>query len=193
MIIGKKQIKFKDVIKKDLSRYTHDTGLKSCIRNLFINQGFRYIYIYRKVNWHKLNNNKLKIRIYRALLILFRIVDKYEIPDRATIGYGFYINHSGPIVINPNTIIGKNVNVHNGVTIGQQNRGKNIGSPIIGDNVWIGANAIIVGKVNIGNNVLIAPGSYVNFDVPNDSIVIGNPGVIKHCKYATESYIQNPI
>lgn len=68
-----------------------------------------------------------------------------------------------------------------------------MGSPIIGDNVWIGANSIIVGKINIGNNVLIAPGAYINFDVPNNSIVIGNPGVIKYCENTTESYIQNAI
>ena len=52
-----------------------------------------------------------------------------------------------------------------------------------------GANAVIVGKINIGNNVLIAPNSYVNFDVPDNSIVIGNPGKIIHKDNATEGYI----
>ena len=43
----------------------------------------------------------------------------------------------------------------------------------------MGANSIVVGGVRIGNNVLIAPGAFVNFDVPDNSVVIGNPGVIK--------------
>ena len=56
-----------------------------------------------------------------------------------------------------------------------------------------GANAIIVGNINIGNNVLIAPGAYVNFDVPDGSIVIGNPGLIRRSQGATLNYINNTI
>ncbi|MGQ7199562.1 hypothetical protein ACUOA9_41025, partial [Escherichia sp. HC-TM1] len=59
------------------------------------------------------------------------------------------------------------------------------------DKVWIGPSAIIVGKIKIGSNVLIAPGAYVNFDVPNNSIVVGNPGKIIYSENATEGYIQN--
>lgn len=56
--------------------------------------------------------------------------------------------------------------------------GRNKGVPHIGDNVIINANAVVVGGVKIGNNVLVAPNAFVNFDVPDDSIVIGNPGRI---------------
>ena len=77
--------------------------------------------------------------------------------------------------------------------IGQENRGKRKGTPIIGNEVWIGANAVIVGKINIGNNVLIAPLSYVNFDIPSNSIVIGNPAKIIPRENATEGYIENAI
>ena len=62
-----------------------------------------------------------------------------------------------------------------------------------GDKVWIGVNATIVGKVNIGNNVLIAPNSYVNCDIPSDSVVFGNPCIIKHNPNATYGYIINTI
>lgn len=51
------------------------------------------------------------------------------------------------------------------------------------------SNSAKIGKVNIGNNVLIAPGSFINFDVPSNSIVIGNPGMIKQCDTATNGYI----
>lgn len=63
------------------------------------------------------------------------------------------------------------------------------GGSQIGNCVWIGPNAVIVGKIKIGNNVLIAANSYVNFDVPDNSIVIGNPGKIIHRENATEGYI----
>ena len=71
--------------------------------------------------------------------------------------------------------IGEWCNIHKGVTIGQQNRGDLKGVPKIGNKVWIGVNATIVGKIEIGDDVLIAPNSFVNCDVPSHSIVIGNP------------------
>lgn len=67
------------------------------------------------------------------------------------------------------------------------------GTPVIGNEVWIGINAAIVGKVTIGDDVLIAPNSYVNCDVPSHSIVFGNPCTIKHRENATEGYINRKV
>ena len=67
------------------------------------------------------------------------------------------------------------------------------GTPVIGNEVWIGINATIVGKVTIGDDVLIAPNSYVNCDVPSHSIVFGNPCIIKHRENATEGYINRKV
>ena len=61
------------------------------------------------------------------------------------------------------------------MVIGQTNRGKNKGVPTIGNEVWIGINAAIVGGITIGDDVLIAPNSFVNVDVPSHSVVFGNP------------------
>lgn len=77
--------------------------------------------------------------------------------------------------------------------IGQTNRGGRQGTPVIGNEVWIGINAAIVGKVTIGDDVLIAPNSYVNCDVPSHSIVFGNPCIIKHRENATEGYINRKV
>lgn len=60
---------------------------------------------------------------------------------------------------------------------------------LFGNRVWIGVNATIVGNIKIGNNVLIAPNSYINCDIPDNSVVFGNPCVIKHDENATDSYI----
>ena len=64
---------------------------------------------------------------------------------------------------------------------------------VIGNNVWIGINATIVGNITIGNDVLIAPNTLVNFDVPDHSIVVGCPGIIKSVSNATEGYINNVV
>lgn len=63
------------------------------------------------------------------------------------------------------------------------------GAPVIGNEVWIGINAAIVGKVTIGDDVLIAPNSYVNCDAHSHSIVFGNPCIIKHRENATDRRI----
>lgn len=103
------------------------------------------------------------------------------------------MGHPYCITINPNATIGQNCNIHKGVTIGQENRGKREGVPRISDEVWIGINATIVGAVHIGTDVLIAPNTYVNCDIPDHSVVFGNPCIIKHRENATEGYIDNKI
>lgn len=103
----------------------------------------------------------------------------------------FIYRHAYCITINVNAQMGRNCNIHKGVTIGQENRGTREGCPTIGDEVWIGINATIVGNVKIGNDVLIAPNTYVNCDIPDHSVVFGNPCIIKHKDNATEGYINN--
>ncbi len=80
---------------------------------------------------------------------------------------------------------GENFNISNGVTIGNSG-GKKSGTPIIGDCVSIQANAVVVGGIKIGSNVLIAPNSFVNFDVPDNSIVIGTKSQIIHKENPTK-------
>lgn len=134
--------------------------------------------------------------IYPLIWFIYhRMQVKYgvDIPARTKIGPGFKIEHLYGIVLNPDVVIGKNCNIYNGTTIGKEKRGKRIGCPQIGDEVWIGANAVIVGKISIGNDVLIAPGAYVNFDVPSHSIGLGNPAKVIERADATTEYIKNKI
>ena len=117
-----------------------------------------------------------------------------DMPQSAVFGRpggGIYIGHAYNITINPNAKIGRNCNIHKGVVIGQVNRGKHKGYPTIGDRVWIGINSAIVGKVTIGDDVLIAPNSFVNVDIPSHSVVFGNPCIIKHRDWATDGYVNN--
>lgn len=110
----------------------------------------------------------------------------FELNDRATIGKNFKVWHRGHgSVIHPNSIIGNNVSIRQNTTIGSSKIGT-IGShdaPIIGDNVHIGANCCIIGKVIIGNNSIIGAGSVVTKDIPANCIAVGNPcRIIKNIK-----------
>ena len=130
---------------------------------------------------------------YKFLFIRNREKKCIDMAVENQIGAGVYFGHPSGITINTHAVIGNNCNIGKGVTIGRENRGKRKGAPVIGDEVWIGINAVIVGNIHIGNDVLIAPNAYVNFDVPDHSIVIGKPAMIKHCDYATEGYINNKV
>lgn len=175
-------------IKMDLLRYGEDTSIKKLISTLIKKSAFRFIYVFRKCQYH-INRNKIRFIIYKFFLIRYKSKYGYQIPIDVRIGKGMLIDHLGSVIINKDVIIGDLITINSSVTIGQTNRGLKKGSPTIGNKVWIGANAVIVGKIVIGNNVLIAPNSYVNTDVPDNSVVIGNPAKIIHKENATEGYI----
>ena len=173
-------------IKADLFRYTGKTG--TFWQGMKI-PGFRYMYFFRKTS----ASSKYSPAgiFYRIMLKRYMYKFGFQIPAGTKIGEGFYIGHFGTIVIRSKAIIGKNCNIAHGVTIGQANRGKLKGYPTIGDEVWIVTGSVIVGNINIGSDVLIAPNAYVNFDVPDHSIVLGNPAKIIARENATDGYINN--
>ena len=163
-------------IKKDLFRYEGKNSDRILVqlRYLFFVPGFQYIYFLRKTQ----NARWIVARaFYSALLKLKSYRFGIQIPSQTKIGEGLRILHWGHVVVNPNAVIGKNFNISQGCLIGMA-EGKKKGVPVIGDNVVMNANSMIIGGVKIGDNVLIAPGAFVNFDVPDNSIVIGNPGKI---------------
>ena len=177
------------VFKKDLYRYYGDAG-EPFLKRVFRPLELKYIALFRKANMCRFKPLKL---FYMLKLMYFSRRTQIQIPARTSIGDGLYIGHLGPVIINPDAKIGKNVNIATGVTIGMENRGIRKGAPVISDNCWIGTNAVIVGNIKIGSDVLIAPLTYVNFDVPDHSIVIGNPGKIIPKENATADYVCNRI
>lgn len=126
---------------------------------------------------------------YLIIFLILRKINHVELPADLNVGPGLFFGHPYCITINPDAIIGNHVNIHKGVTIGIENRGERKGVPTIGNYVWIGVNATVVGKITIGDDVLIAPNSFVNCDVPAHSIVIGSPCIIKNREHATEGYM----
>ena len=180
------------IIKDDLYRYigNESNSIVKQIRYILFTPGFQYIYFFRHV---QLSQNIFSRFFWNTCLKLCSFKFGIQIPAETNISKGFRIVHFGSIVINPETKIGKNFNISQGCLIGNSS-GKKQGTPVIGDNVCMNANSIIVGKVIIGNNVLIAPGSFINFDVPDNSIVIGNPGkIIQRNESPTTKYIVYPV
>ena len=157
-----------------------------------INGGFiiNFLFHLRRARGTK---NPILRTFSKLILVLYRHIYGLEISYKTKIGKGFFLGHPYGITINPEAIIGDNCNIHKGVVIGRENRGSRKGAPIIGNCVWIGINSAIVGNVKIGNNVLIAPCTYINCDIPNNSIVFGNPCIIKHNDNATEGYINRIV
>ncbi|AYO58573.1 serine acetyltransferase [Chryseobacterium sp. 6424] len=179
------------IIQKDFYRESGKMLSATHIWAKCINPNLHFIYLLRKCQRHP--KKSLLGMFWRVVLRHYQIKYGFQIYPETQIGEGFYLGHWGAVVINPKAVIGKNCNIAQGVTIAQANRGKNEGVPTIGNEVWIGPNAVLVGNIKIGNNVLIAPNAYINFDVPSNSVVIGNPGVITSNENATAGYINHKI
>ena len=172
---------------KDKKRYS-DGKRVSTFALFRRNPCFRFIFLFRVCAFTK------RFSLVGVVArIWFKHVQRrfgFQIPHTTKIGGGLFFSHYGGIVVNPKTVIGENCNIAQGVTIGQINTGEKAGCPVIGNQVWIGPNAVVVGKITIGDDVLIAPLSYVNFDVAQGSVVMGNPAKIVSDK-GSFGYINN--
>lgn len=150
---------------------------------IFLTQGFWAVFQYRIAHFVY---KKLRVPVLWQLLRfvcllwqkLIEIVTGISIPASTSIGHSFYIGHFGGIFINADAIIGSNCNIAQGVTIGISGQGEKRGVPIVGDNVFIGANAVLVGKIKVGNNAVIGACSMVNGSLEEDVIVLGVPAVV---------------
>lgn len=174
---------------KDLYRYYGEKG-ESFFRKLLRPTELKYIALFRKAEKCKF----VPLKLYYTVKLKFMSYKTHiQIPARTKIDEGFYIGHTGRVIIHPDAKLGKNMNVGTGVTIGYENRGERKGAPTFDGECWIGTNSVIVGNIKIGEDVMIAPLTFVNFDVPAHSIVIGNPAKIIHKENATKDYICNKI
>jgi serine O-acetyltransferase len=178
----------REFILDDLYRQCGNRTKKAFVLEFIKSHGFRYLVFYR------LTKTK-GIKYLLARIIIFRMRAKYGIAISRTVelGSGIRLEHPNNITLNSRAQVGSNVTIYKGATIGSELRGKRIGVPIVGNNVFIGINAVVLGGITIGNDVLISANSFVNFDVPSNSIVIGNPGKIISKNNATQGYIKFPI
>jgi serine O-acetyltransferase len=181
------------ILQADVYRYCGKADWRAFVTAYLRYPGFRFTYYLRKVAYYSGKKKSFGIFGYvynRILLNHYRFKYGFDISPTTTIGEGLYLGHFGGVVISPYAVLGCNVNIAQGVTIGATSRGERKGAPTLGDRVWVGASAIIVGKISIESDALIAPGAYVNFDVPSKALVLGNPGKVVS-NAGSEGYVNN--
>jgi serine O-acetyltransferase len=139
-----------------------------------------FLYPSFKVMMHYRLAHKLYLRqhYFWARLISQRGVRKtgIEIHPGAQIGRGFFIDHGNGVIIGETTIIGDNVTLYQGVTLGGTGKEHGKRHPTVGNNVMISAGAKVLGSFTIGDNSKIGAGSVVLEEVPPNSTVVGVPG-----------------
>lgn len=138
---------------------------------------------------HALISHRMAHYLYKKNLVLLprlisqisRFFTGIEIHPGAIIGQGLFIDHGMGVVIGETAEVGDNVTLYQGVTLGGTGKEKGKRHPTIGNNVFIGSGAKILGSIKVGDNVKIGAGSVVTKPVPNDSTVVGVPGrVVVH-------------
>ena len=171
----------RQTLRADLFRYRGQTGRRAFWSAYLREPGFRFTCYLRKTAHYSSRKKSFAVIAYlynRVLNHHYRFRYGFDISPTTRIGPGLYIGHFGGVVVSPHAILGANVNIAHGVTIGAASRGPRTGAPTLEDRVWVGANAVLVGNIVIGHDALIAPGAYVNFDVPPMAVVLGNPGKV---------------
>jgi serine O-acetyltransferase len=159
-------------IRRDLAAHRGDWGA----------QGFWALIVYRFGRWRYTMRpaplRKALSLVYRVLYKLVQIVTGIELPCEVPIGRGFVVEHSGGIVVSGYARFGDNCRIRSGVVVGLA-RVEEPCAPRIGDDVDIGAGAKLLGNIRIGNHVRIGANAVVLCDVPDHSIAVGIPAVVK--------------
>jgi serine O-acetyltransferase len=155
--------------------YKNDPAVKNI--EFLLYPGLHSIVIHRYIS-HPLNQIKIPF-IPRLISQIMRFFTGIEIHPGAKIGRGFFIDHGMGIVIGETVEIGKNCVMFHGVTLGGTGKVKGKRHPTIGDNVLIGAESMLLGPINVGNDVKIgANTTIIDDNVPSDCTVVGTPARI---------------
>ena len=152
-------------IRSDLMRYYGKCDNGTFIKAYLCDRTFRFQCAFRLCQ-----DSGVKRLLGKILYKLSPVKHQIQLPQQTKVGYGLFISHGGPVVVNPNAVIGNNCNLSQFTTIGS-NEDK---GAVIGDNTYIGPNVCIVEDVKIGNNVTIGAGSVVTKDIPDNATAVGN-------------------
>lgn len=170
----------RDLVAADLYRKTSRKGVQALLGALVTDAGFKHTFWFRVASACR-GHKTLRRTLYpfvRAVYNHYQYKHGVFIPPTTRVGPGLYLEHLGDIFVNGRAVIGKNCNLGNGVTIGQTNRGTRQGVPTVGDNVFIGPGAKVVGNVTVGNNVAVGVNCVVTEDVPEGAVVAATPGKV---------------
>ncbi|GAC1324675.1 MAG: serine acetyltransferase [Chloroflexota bacterium] len=178
----------------DLYRYDGQVNASTFVRHMLITPGYKYTFVLRLCDAIRYAKPVAIWKPLFALLrfLLWRMEMSYGICiyPGTNIQEGLYIGHYGGVFVNPGTVIGKNCNLSMDVIMGWANRGPRRGVPTLGDNVYVGPGARIIGAVRIGNNVAIGANCVVTRDIPDNSVAVGIPATIVS-EAGVDGYISN--
>jgi serine O-acetyltransferase len=151
-------------------------------------QGLWVMVVYRFGNWrYGIGNRVLRLPfsiVYKLLKLLSEIVTGIDLPCEVKLGRRFRIDHFGGIVISGDAVFGDDCVIRNGVTVGLRHTGQR-GAPVIGNRADIGAGAKVLGAIQIGDDVAIGANAVVITDVPSNCIAVGVPAKVRPRKAAT--------
>ena len=163
-----------DQLKAELdSIMERDPAARSRWEVYFLYSGFKAVRSYRKAHWFYQHGHKF---IARWISQRARHKTGIEIHPGATIGKGLFIDHGHGVIIGETAVVGDNVTLYQGVTLGGNGKEKGKRHPTVGNNVMISAGAKVLGSFTIGDNSKIGAGSVVLSQVPPNSTVVGVPG-----------------
>lgn len=152
--------------------FNNDPAARNTLEVLLAYPGLHAIVMHRQANW--LYRHHL-VLCSRMLAEWSRFITGIEIHPAATIGDRFFIDHGMQVVIGETSVIGNDVLMYQGSTLGGVGTGKGKRHPTIGNNVVIGAGAKVLGNVTVGDNSRVGANSVVVKDVPPDTTVVGVP------------------
>ena len=164
----------KEYLLSDYKRYNINRITIGKLFFVFCSQpipGLKFMTIFRLTQYYR-KKNRLLFYIFFLWLRRLKVKYGFDISYRTQIGKGFYIGHFGSIVIHGDAIIGDNCNISQGITIGVSNYGRKIGVPTIGNNVFLGPNAGVFGKITIGNNVTVGANAVITEDIADGKTVL---------------------
>ncbi len=150
-----------------------DPAARNDLEIILLYAGFHAIILYRVA--HALRNLKVPF-LPRAISQFARFLTGIEIHPGAQIGQGLFIDHGTGVVIGETAIIGDNVTLFQGVTLGGTGKETGKRHPTLGSNIVVGAGAKILGNITIGDNSYIGANAVVIKDVPANATVVGVPG-----------------
>jgi len=153
--------------------FREDPAATSMLEVLLCYPGLHAVVLHRIA--HSLYGLRLRL-LARLVSQLVRWFTGIEIHPGATIGRRFFIDHGMGVVIGETAVIGDDVILYQGVTLGGTGKDRGKRHPTLGNRVVVGTGAKVLGNISLGNNVKIGAGSVVVHSVPDDSTVVGIPG-----------------